>query len=69
MHLPRSRGQIFALGFSPVNKMTKQEQWVLLLFLVLVVTGLGGKVWLAHHPSAPLPPLPGSPAPEPVPVR
>jgi hypothetical protein len=66
MHLTRSRGSKFALGFSPVNKMTKQEQWVLLAFLLLVVTGLAGKVWLARHPSAALPPLPGSPAPEPV---
>ncbi|HTH47410.1 MAG TPA: hypothetical protein VMB21_07860 [Candidatus Limnocylindria bacterium] len=49
-----------------MNKMTKQEQWVLFVFLVLVVTGLGGKAWLARHPPAPLPPLPGSPAPETV---
>ena len=46
--------------------MTKQEQWVLLSFLLLVVTGLAGKVWLARRPPAALAPLPGSPTTEPI---
>ncbi len=46
--------------------MTKQEQWVLLTFLLLVVTGLAGKVWLARRPPAVLPALPGSPTTEPM---
>lgn len=46
--------------------MTKQEQWVLWVFLLLVVTGLAGKVWLAKRPPAPLPALPTSPAPDPL---
>lgn len=38
--------------------MTKQEMWVLFVFLTLVVTGLVAKVWLRTRPPAPLAPLP-----------
>ena len=42
--------------------MTKGETWVLFVLLLLVVTGLIGKAWLAAHPPAPLPPLPAGTA-------
>lgn len=38
--------------------MTKQELWVLWVFLLLVVTGLGTRAWLRARPPQPLPPLP-----------
>jgi|GEM_PF-3238740 hypothetical protein len=42
--------------------LTKQERWVLLAFLALVITGLLGKAWLAARPPEPLPPLPAAPS-------
>ena len=56
----------FALQFGAVTKMTKQEQWVLWVFLLLVAGGLAGKVWLRARPPAALTPLPGTPAAEPA---
>lgn len=38
--------------------MTKQEIWVLLVFLALLVSGLAAKAWLRLRPPTPLPPLP-----------
>lgn len=38
--------------------MTKQEIWVLFVFLTLLVSGLAAKAWLRLRPPAPLPPLP-----------
>jgi uncharacterized membrane protein len=40
--------------------MTKQEMWVLFVFLTLVVTGLVAKAWLRTRPPEPLAPLPQS---------
>lgn len=48
------------LGFPPVMRMTKQEIWVLFIFLVLLVSGLAGKMWLRMQPPRPLAPLPGA---------
>lgn len=45
-----------------VTTLTKQERWVLLAFLGLVITGLLGKAWLAARPPEPLPPLPSAPS-------
>jgi hypothetical protein len=42
----------------PVTRMTKQEVWVLFVFLLLVITGLAGKWWLRLRPPEPLPALP-----------
>lgn len=56
----------FALQSGAVTKMTKQEQWVLWVFLLLVAGGLAGKLWLGLRPPAALPPLPGTPVPEPA---
>lgn len=64
MELTHFRLNQFALQFPAVTKMTKQEQWVLWVFLVLVAGGLAGKIWLRSRPSAALPPLPGTPATE-----
>jgi hypothetical protein len=41
-------------------RMTKQEIWVLFIFLVLLVSGLAGKMWLRMQPPRPLAPLPGA---------
>ena len=43
-----------------MTMLTKQERWVLLAFLALVITGLLGKAWLAARPPEPLPPLPSA---------
>jgi hypothetical protein len=48
------------LRFPAVMRMTKQEIWVLFIFLVLLVSGLAGKMWLRMQPPRPLAPLPGA---------
>ncbi len=41
-----------------MSSLTKSENKVLLVLLLLFVSGLVGKVWLRTHPPEPLPPLP-----------
>lgn len=48
--------------FPAMTLLTKQERWVLLAFLALIITGLLGKAWLAARPPEPLPPLPTAPS-------
>jgi hypothetical protein len=43
-----------------VTRLTRHEQWILTLLLLLIGVGLGGKVWLSTHPPASLAPLPVS---------
>lgn len=41
-----------------MSVLTKSESKVLMVLLLLVVSGLVGKVWLRTHPPEPLTPLP-----------
>jgi hypothetical protein len=40
--------------------LTRHEQWILTLLLLLIGVGLAGKVWLSTHPPAALAPLPAA---------
>lgn len=43
-----------------MNWMTRSEARVLAAVLLLFITGLAGKAWLAARPPAELPPLPAA---------
>ncbi len=52
----------FCATLPAMTMLTKQERWVLLAFLALVITGLLGKAWMAARPPESLPPLPSAPS-------
>lgn len=44
------------------SRLTEQEIWTLGIVALLLLLGICGKIWMAHHPPKPLPSLPEPPS-------
>lgn len=46
------------LGFFPMSRLTRSEQWILGVLALILGVGLVTKAWLAGHPQPSLPAIP-----------